>query len=74
MAKEGGVNAAHRGDPALDTANWRDVDGPGNLRISYILPSADWAVVDSGLIWPEPSGSDGSPVTRHGLVWVDLRG
>ena len=63
--RDGGANAMHTGNPALDTANWRDDGGPGNLRVDYVLPSADWTVIDAGVAWPR----DGS---RHGLVWVDL--
>ena len=36
-----GVNGGHDGDPALDTADWRDDGGPGNLRVDYVLPSAE---------------------------------
>jgi hypothetical protein len=67
-ARDGGVNSAQRGDPALDTADWPDVPGgPGNLRVDYVLPSRDWQVAKAGVAWP-PSGSG----LRHGLVWVDL--
>lgn len=67
-ARDGGVNGAHRGDPALDTADWPDgPGGPGNLRVDYVLPSRDWQVRDAGIAWP-PSDSG----LRHGLVWVDL--
>ncbi|WP_233252490.1 endonuclease/exonuclease/phosphatase family protein [Maritimibacter sp. 55A14] len=73
----GGVNARHRGDPALDTAAWPAEDGPGHLRVDYVLPSADLAVRGAGVFWPAPgepghnlvSGGDGS---RHRLVWVDV--
>ena len=58
------------GDPALDTANWDD-PAPGDLRVDYVLPSADLNVRDSGIIWPEP-GSVAARASRHGLVWVDL--
>ncbi len=68
---EGGANLLHRGDPSLDTANWRDDGGPGNLRVDYVLPSVDWTVLEAGVIWPEARGTD-DPVGRHGLVWVDL--
>src|SRR5690606_16759185 len=39
---QGGVNAGHRGDPAHDTADFADQppDGPGNLRVDYVLPAA----------------------------------
>ncbi|WP_252734559.1 MULTISPECIES: endonuclease/exonuclease/phosphatase family protein [unclassified Octadecabacter] len=80
-ASEGGHDAAnegHRGNPALDTADWSD-DGPGNLRVSYVLPSADVSVVGAGVFWPaldDPLasllGSDGLAAGPHHLVWVDL--
>ncbi len=73
---QGGANMAHRGDPALDTADWRDDPGPGNLRVDYVLPSAGLEIVDSGLAWAdagrEPSAGEGPPLLRHALVWVDI--
>ena len=78
-ASEGGALAAdpwHGGDPALDTVDW---DGPGNLRVSYVLPSRDWRVLDAGVIWPAPGspdaellGEDGLAAGPHRLVWVDV--
>ncbi|MBM9596212.1 endonuclease/exonuclease/phosphatase family protein [Roseitranquillus sediminis] len=75
---QGGVNAGHRGDPALDTADWDD-DGPGNLRVDYILPSSEWQVLDAGVFWPAPGArdadllsSEGTAASRHRLVWADL--
>ncbi len=68
---EGAASAAdpdHAGDPALDTAAYA---GPGNLRVSYVLPSTGWEVVDQGVIWPVDDGDVGSG-RRHHLVWVDL--
>ena len=72
-----GVNRAHQGDPALDTVDWPDEGrGPGNLRVSYVLPSADFTVLASGVLWPQdPNSSLGRDVrtaSRHRLVWVDL--
>jgi len=67
---DGGVNATHGGDSALDTANWQDT-GPGNLRVDYVLPSSDWPVIAAGILWAAP-GDDGAQALRHGLVWVDL--
>ncbi|WP_425040301.1 endonuclease/exonuclease/phosphatase family protein [Primorskyibacter sp. S187A] len=61
----------HRGDPALDTANW-DEPAPGNLRADYILPSVDLDVLDAGVMWPAP-GSEVAQLGNHGLVWVDVR-
>ncbi|WP_169737927.1 endonuclease/exonuclease/phosphatase family protein [Actibacterium mucosum] len=74
---DGGVAAAnpdHTGDPALDTADWPE-DGPGNLRVSYILPSTGFRVLNSGVFWPaaDQYGADlVAAASRHRLVWVDL--
>ncbi len=78
---EGGrlsANAAHQGDPALDTASW-DREIPGNLRVSYVLPSHEIGVSGAGVFWPAPEdsdrsilGVDGSAAGPHRLVWVDL--
>lgn len=64
--------------PGLPTANWDD-DGPGDLRVSYVLPSADWQVTDAGVFWPAPDdpkaallGEDGLAAGVHHLVWVDI--
>jgi hypothetical protein len=67
-AGDGGVNVTHRGDPALDTADWPDAQGePGNLRVDYVLPSSDLRILDAGVLWPAKDSG-----LRHGLVWVDL--
>lgn len=81
-ASDGAARAAspgHRGDPARDTADWAET-GPGNLRVSYVLPSADWDVLASGVFWPARGtpeadllGSDGLAAGPHHLVWVDIR-
>lgn len=78
-ASEGGRLAAdpgHRGNPALDTSDW---DGPGNLRVAYVLPSSDIQVTGAGVFWPAPEdplaallGDDGLAAGSHRLVWVDL--
>ena len=79
-AAQGGANAAHEGPPALDTADWRDRPGPGNLRVDYVLPSAGLEVTGAGVFWPP----EGHPLARlvrggrepassnHRLVWVDV--
>jgi len=76
---QGGVNPTHDGDPALDTADWSDTNGPGNLRVDYVLPSIDLRVLDAGVFWPASDDpnfdilSNRDPGTSwHGLVWVDL--
>lgn len=75
-ASAGGRAAAtpgHAGDPGLDTADWRE-DGPGNLRVDYVLPSAELAVIDAGVFWPAPDAAlaAAAGATAHRLVWVDL--
>lgn len=62
-------NPDHIGYAALDTADWDD-PVPGNLRVDYVLPSADLAVIDAGVAWV--ASSEGGGVFRHGLVWVDI--
>ncbi|WP_420859677.1 endonuclease/exonuclease/phosphatase family protein [Marivivens marinus] len=69
----------HRGDPAFDTADWPE-GAPGNLRVSYVLPSVGWIVEGAGVFWPAPDdpaaallGDDGLAAGPHRLVWVDLR-
>ena len=77
---DGGANAAQAGDPALDTADWRDDGaGPDNLRVDYVLPSRAFVVTGTGVFWPAPDdplfpllGGDGNGGSRHRLVWVDL--
>ncbi len=65
--------------PGQDTADWPD-DRAGDLRVSYVLPAADWNVVDAGVFWPASDtpeatllGSDGLAAGPHHLVWVDIR-
>ncbi|MEJ6399264.1 endonuclease/exonuclease/phosphatase family protein [Yoonia sp. 208BN28-4] len=72
------ADAPHGGDPATDTADWPDT-GPGNLRVSYVLPSANLTVTGAGVFWPAPDtadadllGSDGLATGAHRLVWVDI--
>ncbi len=75
-ASQRGANARHLGPPALDTADWRDAPGPGNLRTDYVLPSADLVVEGAGVFWPDAGDAaaellaEGPP---HRLVWVDIR-
>ncbi|MEZ5777482.1 MAG: endonuclease/exonuclease/phosphatase family protein [Paracoccaceae bacterium] len=72
---QGGANGAQRGDPAADTADWPDDPGPGNMRVDYVLPSADLTVVAAGVWWPSPDESgaeEAARASRHRLVWVDI--
>ena len=69
------ANPDHAGPPALDTADWNDeADGPGNLRVDYVLPDARLRVVDAGVVWPvrgDPLATAAGAVP-HRLVWVDI--
>ena len=74
-----GNNVGHGGNPELDTADWNDDKGPGNLRVDYVLPSSDLTVTDAGVFWPTRSDPDfpligaGKPASSdHRLVWVDI--
>jgi len=76
---QGGVNSTHKTDPATTTADWRDEQGPGNLRVDYVLPSKTLRVKQSGVFWPSQEedgfewiGEDGRASSDHRLVWVDL--
>ena len=58
-----------------DTAQFRN----GNLRVDYVLPSADLEIAGSGVFWPLPGqpghhliGEDGRATSDHRLVWVDV--
>ena len=75
QSSEGGAAAGgqgHAGPDALDTVDW---DGPGRLRVDYVLPSPDWTVTDAGVLWPGKDAPEHDVVilaSRHRLVWVDL--
>jgi 3-phytase len=76
---QGGVNESHRGDPRHDTLDAADKDGPGNLRLDYVLPSKNLKVVASGVFWPQNKdtlfklvGEFPFPSSDHRLVWVDV--
>lgn len=75
--RDGGVNAGQVGPAAQDTADWSDVDGPGNLRVDYVLPDARLTVLGAGVFWPRPDDPlhaliEGEDAPRHRLIWVDL--
>ena len=75
-AGQDGANARHRGDAALDTADWPDDPGPGNMRADYVLPSADLVVENASVWWPAPgtaAADQAATASRHRLVFVDIR-
>ncbi len=74
-AAQGGANVRHRGAAALDTVDWRDDPGPGNLRVAYVLPTVDLTVAGAGVVWPaagDPLAATLATGPPHRLVWVDL--
>lgn len=57
------------------TADFSALDGPGLLRVDYILPSAELAIMGAGVVWPGPEDPFLATVeaaSRHRLVWVDI--
>ena len=71
-----GANLKHQADPATDTGDFNDRN-PGNLRIDFVLPSANLKVLASGVYWPSKSQSAEAnalaTASDHRLVWVDLQ-
>ncbi|GGX58129.1 hypothetical protein GCM10007385_28390 [Tateyamaria omphalii] len=68
------TDVSPQGQFGTDTVDWDD-PVPGNLRVSYVLPSTHWRVVDSGVLWPAPDDPMAETVataSRHRLVWTDL--
>ena len=55
----------------LATADWRD-PVPGDLRVDYVLPSAELGVLDAGVLWPQDVAGASEGASRHALVWVDI--
>jgi endonuclease/exonuclease/phosphatase family metal-dependent hydrolase len=68
----GGANLEHRGEHAEDTGDF----GPkvGNMRLDYVLPSANMTLKDSGVFWQSPDeiGSQWMDASDHHMVWLDL--
>ncbi len=62
-----------RGDPAEATGDF----GPrsGTMRLDYVLPSAVFEQVGSGVFWPAKDSADAAIAdgSDHHLVWVDVR-
>ena len=69
------LNDSHRGDPALDTADFCDFApcGPGNLRVDYVLPRKSMQIVSSGIFWPSNDPADNDPLRPFAYL-VDLTG
>jgi hypothetical protein len=61
------------GDTDEDRAAGRQ--GPGDMRVSYVLPDRALRVIDAGVFWPAPGQPLAETVARasaHRLVWVDV--
>jgi len=76
---QSGANDAHQGDPSLDTLDASDRDGPGNLRVDYVLPARTTKTLASGVFWPKNDdklfslvGTYPFPSSDHRLVWIDV--
>ncbi|MFD0859434.1 endonuclease/exonuclease/phosphatase family protein [Roseovarius aquimarinus] len=61
------------GLPREATVHWPNVEPP-KMRVSYVLPSRDWRVTGSGVVWPEEGELAAlvAAASRHRIVWVDL--
>jgi len=84
-SNNGPANASHLNDPQFDTADFNDA-APGNLRVDYVLPSANLAATAAGVFWPTRTDSDfalvgtfnnqnlyaGFPTSDHKAVWIDV--
>jgi 3-phytase/alkaline phosphatase D len=83
--RQNAINNSHIGNPAFDTADFADTT-PGNLRVDYVLPSANLAIADAAVFWTpnedplfrligdfDPAvPPTGFPASDHRLVWADL--
>ena len=81
---DGGNNVNQKGNPAFDTADFGDAgNNPGNLRVDYVLPSADLPINDAAVFWPlttdplyrlvgDRQTADNTPTSDHSLVWADI--
>lgn len=58
--------APHSPEAGKATVDW-PADGPGQMRVSYVLPSAGLIVQSAGVAWETAAEAQ-----RHKLVWVDL--
>jgi Endonuclease/Exonuclease/phosphatase family len=67
----GEANLKHKGKPEHDTGDF----GPkvGNMRLDYVLPSANMKIKNSGVFWlkPDVAGHAWMDASDHRLVWVD---
>ncbi|NUB46369.1 endonuclease/exonuclease/phosphatase family protein [Fertoebacter nigrum] len=57
------------------TADYSARDGPGKLRVDYVLPSVDLRITAAGVLRPAPGtalAATASTASRHAPVWADI--
>lgn len=73
-------NLEHQGKPEFDTGDFND-QVVGNLRIDYVLPSQQFNVKASGVVWPKIEDGSSNKLllekinnaSDHHLVWIDVK-
>lgn len=70
----GGANLDHEGPAEHDTADWNN-EGPGNLRVDYVLPSKNLRIEDAQVFWPEADHAHADLISAsdHRAVWLELK-
>jgi hypothetical protein len=60
--------------PASEATDTADFGKVGEVRVDYVLPSANFTVKQSGVFWPanKAAGSEWIHASDHRLVWVEL--
>lgn len=70
---QAGKNLEHKGDTASDTGDFND-EYTGNMRVDYVLPSANLKVLSCGVFWPETGlpARDWIGASDHRMVWMSI--
>ena len=68
-----GANEKHKGSAVHDTGDFAD-KSVGNLRVDYVMPSANQVVFATGVFWPAADEPDADLVdaSDHRMVWADI--
>jgi hypothetical protein len=67
-SNNGTANQSHVGDPQFDTADFSD-SAPGNLRVDYVLPSANLEMTGAGIFWPVDPDTSAPNTTGDCSTW-----